>query len=219
MQKILITAGGTEEPIDGVRTISNFSTGKTGAVLADIFTNAGFDVTLITSERGAEPSNKIEIFKYKSFNDLNNLLITILQNKEFKGVIHAAAVSDYSVDYLTYKGEKFYPDKDIKLDSSESFSITLKPNFKIIEKIKSYSKTPLKLIGFKLTKNGTKELINNKIESLFKNGSVDYVVHNDLTQINGDQHLSTIYSRGNILFHSTTKRELGQNLLNIFKEK
>lgn len=216
--EILITAGGTEEPIDGVRTISNFSTGKTGAVIADEFYKSGHKVTLLTSQRGVTPDEPITIVRYKSFNDLNSNLIDLLGNNKFSGVIHAAAVSDYSVDYLESNGIKLFPNEDLKIDSSKPLSIILKPNIKIINQIKSYSKQPIKLIGFKLTKNGTKEKIKEKVNSLFSSGTVDYVVHNDLTSINNTIHLSDIYKDNKLYKHCTTKSEMAKSLVDIFKE-
>ena len=178
--EILITAGGTEEPIDGVRTISNFSTGRTGATIADIFCKNGFKVTLLTSIRAIKPSEDINIEFYTSFNSLNAKIKRLLKSGRFSGVIHAAAVSDYSVDYLESNGVKISPNEDIKLDSSKALSIILKPNFKIIEKIKEYSTKPIILVGFKLTKNATNEQIHEKVQKVFNSKKVDFVVQNDL---------------------------------------
>jgi phosphopantothenoylcysteine decarboxylase/phosphopantothenate--cysteine ligase len=49
-QKILITSGGTEEAIDRVRSLTNKSTGATGAYLADHFSQLGFDVVYLHAE-------------------------------------------------------------------------------------------------------------------------------------------------------------------------
>lgn len=215
--EILITAGGTEEQIDGVRTISNFSTGKTGAVIADTFFRAGFNVTLLTSNRGITPKEDANIIRYGSFNDLDKKLQRLLKNIDFTAVIHAAAVSDYSVDYLESSGIKFQPSEDIKLDSSKPLSIMLKPNFKIISRLKSYSKNNPIVIGFKLTKNASKELIKQKVNNIFDAGMVDFVVHNDLTSIDKNTHISTIY-RDNIYYKGNkTKEDLAKSLVEIFK--
>ena len=42
--KVLITRGGISEPIDGVRGFANFSTGKTGAAIADYLLDQNMDV-------------------------------------------------------------------------------------------------------------------------------------------------------------------------------
>lgn len=215
--EILITAGGTEEPIDGVRTISNFSTGRTGATLADSFYNAGFKVTLLTSIRAILPQEDIKTITYQSFNDLNSAIKELLENGQFSGVIHAAAVSDFSVDYLDSDGDKFRPDPDLKIDSSKPLSIMLKPNIKILNKIKAYSRNPLVVVGFKLTKNGSDALIKDKVTSLFNGGVVDYVIHNDLKNIDKDKHLSTCYKDNKVFQTCSTKLEMAETLIGIFK--
>ena len=49
--KILVTLGGTEEPLDGVRCLSNRSTGSTGRAIAAHFASRGAQVTLLHAER------------------------------------------------------------------------------------------------------------------------------------------------------------------------
>ncbi len=216
---ILITAGGTEEPIDGVRTINNFSTGSTGAVIADIFNKSGFNVTLLTAKRGIKPETDVEVLTYQSFSDINNCLKELLGNREFFGIIHAAAISDYSVDYLESSGIKIIPDCNIKLDSSRPLTITLKPNFKIIDRLKEYSSTPLVVVGFKLTKNANSELIKIKVESMFKDKKVDYLVHNDLSSINNESHKAHIYMDNKGIKETQNKKELGYALVEILKKE
>ena len=55
-KKILVTAGPTYEPIDSVRFIGNFSTGKMGYAIANEASNQGADVTLISG-----PTNGLKI--------------------------------------------------------------------------------------------------------------------------------------------------------------
>lgn len=216
--EVLITAGGTEEPIDGVRAISNFSTGKTGAVIADIFHKEGFKVTLLTSLKGISPVEKVEIIRYQTFNDLNRELKDLLSDREYSGVIHSAAVSDYSVDFIESEGIRFKPLTETKLDSSKPLRITLKPNFKIIDRIKDYSSAPIILIGFKLTKNASQKDIDKKVSNLFSSEMVDFVVQNDLISIHKNSHISAIYAKGNLYKSCKTKVEMGIALVKIFKE-
>jgi phosphopantothenoylcysteine decarboxylase/phosphopantothenate--cysteine ligase len=50
--RVLITSGGTEEAVDGVRTLGNFSTGRTGAMIAEGFSAAGrFRRPMVVSDR------------------------------------------------------------------------------------------------------------------------------------------------------------------------
>ena len=53
--KVLITSGGTTEPIDNVRGISNFATGSLGKVTAENFLNAGHEVYLLAGLQAKLP--------------------------------------------------------------------------------------------------------------------------------------------------------------------
>ncbi|MDP3682394.1 MAG: bifunctional phosphopantothenoylcysteine decarboxylase/phosphopantothenate--cysteine ligase CoaBC, partial [Ignavibacteria bacterium] len=53
--KILITSGGTKENIDGVRYLSNLSTGKTGAAIAEYFTSNFHEITFVHAQNSAIP--------------------------------------------------------------------------------------------------------------------------------------------------------------------
>ncbi|MCB0393923.1 MAG: bifunctional phosphopantothenoylcysteine decarboxylase/phosphopantothenate--cysteine ligase CoaBC, partial [Bdellovibrionales bacterium] len=95
--RVLITAGGTSEPIDGVRYITNFSTGKTGASIADEFSVSQHDVVYLHA-RSAELPKSFNVIRksFFTYQDLKSLLEKELKNHSYDLVIHAAAVSDYS---------------------------------------------------------------------------------------------------------------------------
>lgn len=183
--KVLVTAGGTQEPIDTVRVISNLSSGRTGVVIAESLSQMGFDVTLLQ----AHGSAKSEIVTHKdyftSFASLDEKIKSYLANENFTHVIHAAAVSDYSVESLEVEGQKYSPLEVKKLKSdSPAMSIHLKRNHKIVDRLKDYAKNKnLQVVAFKLTSHASSEERQAAIEKLFKNSKADFVVHNDLTDI------------------------------------
>ncbi len=183
--KILVTAGGTQEPIDTVRVISNLSSGRTGIAIAEHLAQMGFDVTLLQSHGStkAEHVSRREVFT--SFATLDEQMYELLSQEGFTHVIHTAAVSDYSVDSIEIHGKKFQP-MDIKKMSSDAdqMSIHLKRNHKIVDRLKYYSKNKdLKVIAFKLTSHATPDERQAAVEKLFTNSKADFVVHNDLTEI------------------------------------
>lgn len=196
-KKILITAGGTQEPIDSVRVITNLSSGRTGAQLARQFTDLGCDVTLLRAENAVKGDVDIRQKTFKSFADLDSGLKDLLSQSDFDAVIHAAAVSDYSVVGVEYDGKSQKISSTRKLTSEpEHLTLQLKKNFKIVERLKSYSrKKDLKVIGFKLTSHATpaeREAAAQKVLA-----STDYVVHNDLAEIDGagGRHDFTLYAK------------------------
>lgn len=179
--KILVTAGGTQESIDDVRVISNVSTGKTGYRIAHYLLEAGFDVELLQAKKAEIPNQTdIPVHYFTDYKSLDSEMKRLLSENAFTHVIHAAAVSDYSV-------EKY----DGKINSSEALTLKLIPNPKLISKIKSYSKNPIKIVGFKLTSHLSTEQQIQKIENLMM--TADYVVHNDLSEITKDRHKFTLW--------------------------
>lgn len=188
LPKILITSGGTQEPIDDVRVITNKSTGNTAATLADDFISAGFDVTYLCAKSASRPTLEATIETFVTYKDLDHQLTRQLQNK-YDVIIHAAAVSDYSVAQ---------PTSGKINSSSESLQINLIKNPKLIDKIKKLSPQS-KLVGFKLTSGLTEQETTEKINSLFKNAHCDYVVHNDWSTVHSGQHHFNLYTNGDTL--------------------
>ena len=135
---ILITGGGCEEKIDNVRSLCNFSTGKTATTLANYFARKSCNVTAIMSYKAIKPT-KCNLIEYRSFVELKNALQAQLSNNHFDLVIHAAAVSDYSIDFITIDDIRFEPKDLCKIDSGKKVSITLKENEKLISNIKRWA--------------------------------------------------------------------------------
>lgn len=92
--KVLITAGGTRESIDEVRVLTNISTGKLGAMIAEEFSNrSSFDIYYMAPNTAVRPSTKhtyIEVNNVESVYDKMNELVP-----QMDVVIHSMAVSDF----------------------------------------------------------------------------------------------------------------------------
>ena len=92
----LVTAGPTYEPLDEVRRLTNFSTGRLGSGLASFLARSGHTVTLLLgcgATHCPEPTDlTIEIFTTTA-----DLLVRLqrLAGQRFDDVLHAAAVSDF----------------------------------------------------------------------------------------------------------------------------
>lgn len=180
---VLITAGGTSEPIDDVRVITNRSTGKTASVLADHLVESGFDVTFMHGENSLKPHNPTQMVSFTTFQDLNQKLETELKKVSYDWVIHTAAVSDYSLKPISGK---------INSDAEE-ITLTLKRNPKLIEQIKKLSPNT-KLVGFKLTSTSDQSSIEQKVKKLFTTSHCDYVIQNDASEMKSSQRTFHLYS-------------------------
>lgn len=98
---ILITAGGTSEKIDQVRTISNKATGRLGSMIADNFLEReGVSVTYVCPKDAITPQNsQVEILYIENVQSLQFTIEKLLKERSFDAVVHSMAVSDYSVKY------------------------------------------------------------------------------------------------------------------------
>lgn len=184
---VLITLGATREPIDGIRYISNVSTGRTGARLADLLSAQGYRVTALVGE-GALPPTTADVVGFSSFRDLDEKLREHLGRGEFGSVIHCAAVSDFSIESL--QSTKQMPGTNLaesKLPSDGELTLKLKPNFKILPRLKEYSRRKdIKVIGFKLTLNETAEKTAELARAQLS-PNVDAVVANDWSAVIADR--------------------------------
>lgn len=185
--RVLITSGGTEELIDGVRSLGNFSTGRTGALLAETFAARGHDVVLLRARRAARPAAgsalREEIFG--SFAELAAALQRLLRDERFDAVVHAAAVGDYSLDAVTVDGAPL-PLGAGKLDSGRDVRLHLRPNPKLIDRLREWSANPeLRVVAFKLTNGATAADARAAVEKLFARARANFVVHNDLAEDRG----------------------------------
>jgi phosphopantothenoylcysteine decarboxylase/phosphopantothenate--cysteine ligase len=188
-KRILITAGGTREPIDSVRYIGNMSSGRTASALADELTAAGHRVTWLGARDAVQPAmvNRLEL--YTSFSDLQTRLKDLLGAGEYDVVVHAAAVSDFSVAGVEAGEGNTLSTDDGKLSSNSDVVLHLKRNPKLLNHLKDWSGNPaLQVIGFKLT--DTKDIPQRlaAIRKQLDNSGVDAVVHNDLSDISETAH-------------------------------
>jgi phosphopantothenoylcysteine decarboxylase/phosphopantothenate--cysteine ligase len=171
-KKVLVIAGSTEEAIDDIRVITNKSSGRTGVELALNAFERGGDVNLWMGRCSVDVPNFISTRRFSSTNELLNMVEEI--NHDI--VIIPAAISDYSPDK-----------KNGKIPSGEeNLNINLKPNPKIIQKIKENSQGIL--VGFKaefqIPKEELLDLARRRMEQL----KIDMMVANDVSETSIDEN-------------------------------
>jgi phosphopantothenoylcysteine decarboxylase / phosphopantothenate---cysteine ligase len=168
--RVLVTSGGTADPIDGVRVITNTSTGRTGAGIADRLARGGHDVVLLRAHGSARAGAASRDETFSTFADLDAALGRILPSERFDAVIHAAAVGDFGVDQAAGK-----------LDSGSAQILRLRPNPKLVDSLRARSlNESILVVAFKLTHGAAPGEARSAISSLFANSGADLVVHNDL---------------------------------------
>lgn len=196
---VLVTAGGTSEPIDPVRFITNRSSGKMGIAIAQKALARGAKVILITGNISVPVPEGAERINVSTTAEMYD---AVMANMKYADVIiKAAAPSDYSV--------KNYSDNKIK---GESITLTLKKNPDIAAaagKIKGDKK----LVIFSAETNDCEKYAREKL--LAKNA--DLAVLNDVTQagagFNSDTNIVTFITKDTVEQISKTEKTVIADML------
>ena len=167
-KKILITAGPTYEPIDAVRFIGNYSSGKMGLELAKEATRLGGLVKLIIGPNSLDLKNfKGDLIKIITASEMFDQAISNFDDSNI--IIAAAAVADFYPKIKSFSKIK----KEEKLES-----IDLIATKDILFEMGKLKKNQL-LIGFALESD---DEINNAIKKM-KNKNLDAIILNSLKDI------------------------------------
>jgi len=127
-KKIVITAGGTQEPIDAVRHISNRSSGKMGYALAMAARNRGAQVTLISTPVAIPPPAGISLVKVNTAAEMQKAVALATKNADV--LIKAAAVADYRPkNHLAGKMKKSEDTLVLELEKTQDILATIDGDF------------------------------------------------------------------------------------------
>ena len=159
---ILITAGPTVEPIDEVRYLSNWSSGKQGYSIAEEFANCGANVNLISGPVKIDAPVNVNLRKVNTAKEMLDACMTCLP---VDIAIFVAAVSDWKV-------ENYFEGKMKK--TNEKMNIRLIQNEDILKTVASHKKRPTLVIGFSAETENVEK--NTKIK--LKNKECDWLLGN-----------------------------------------
>ena len=157
----IVTAGPTFEPLDDVRRLTNFSTGRLGTELANFLTARGHNVTLLIGEAvtyaGERKARMVETFSTTT--DLREKLKSF-SGKKMGAIFHAAAVSDFAFGKMftpdaTGKLKPFKPSKKISTRGG-TLLVELLPTPKIIAELR-HRFPQTKIFGWKFEADGGRE--------------------------------------------------------------
>lgn len=191
--KVLVTGGGTDIPIDDVRYIGNFSSGRFASDIAVALTQQKINTTLLTHKRAIKPhiisanlldpadthnhlyGSDLKYYnyeEYKTFDEYYDKCVQLSLSHDI--IVSAAAISDY----MTHKTNG-------KLNS-QILDIELHQTPKILPIIKQYNPL-IKMIGFKLLVNPTLQEKEQQIQKILKYGC-EFVVYNDFAKMKQGNH-------------------------------
>ena len=203
-QRILITAGGTREPLDPVRYIGNRSSGKMGYAIAAAAAKRGAEVILISGPSSLPVPSKVTIKRVETAAQMHAAVLAEFDTVDV--VIKAAAVADYRPEMAA--------EQKIK-KSGETLTINLVKNPDILFDLGLRKKQQL-LIGFAAE---TQDLMRHAQEKLNKK-NLDMIVANDVTLPGAGFNIDTnivkiIYKNGNIEeLPQLSKQHIAEILLN-----
>lgn len=203
MKKVLITSGGTREFIDDVRVLTNISTGKLGAKIAEKFyhSDEDFEIHYITPKGAKKPDPTFTIkrfigdkwgkqmFKIKEnyfeyeisdVQSVYNIMEKLVPQMDI--IIHCMAVSDFGFKPCSTK---------LKSNDPMAFIESLKERIyqtpKILKEIKKWNPT-CKLVSFKFEVGLTNEKLIEIATNSGKDNGCDLVIANDKTEMNKEKN-------------------------------
>jgi phosphopantothenoylcysteine decarboxylase / phosphopantothenate---cysteine ligase len=171
---VLVTAGGTREPIDPVRFVGNRSSGKMGYAIADAASRRGAAVTLITTvRRDTEPA--VQVVSVETAEEMYDAVMS--RYPESDVVVMAAAVADF-------RPKAIAPEKLKKQEGAPE--VVLEPTPDILAAL-GERKTHQYLVGFAAETERVREHAADKLAAK----RVDLMVANDVSQADAGFEVDT----------------------------
>lgn len=171
--KVMVTAGSTVEYLDPIRVITNRSSGKMGARIAEEALNRGAETTFIYGSGAVLPPPRAHLISVETTDQMDKAVVSELKSKKYDIVIAVAAAADWAP-------EKPYSYK-VSTHRLTSLEVKLKPTKKIIDRVKKISPKTF-LVAFRAEYNLSKgKLVESAHERLLET-KADLVVANDVAK-------------------------------------
>ena len=199
---IVVSAGGTQEPIDPVRVITNHSSGKMGYAIAEAARDRGAKVTLVTASKAIPDPSMHSVKKVTTVDEMRDAVLSACKDADV--VIMAAAISDYTP--VTVATQKIKKDAE-----SDRMSIEVKKTNDFFLEIPSQ----VLRVGFAAE---SENLVKNAADKLQRKGMA-LIVANDITAadsgFNVDTNRVTFVDKAGISeeLPLLTKYEVGHKIL------
>jgi len=203
--RVLITAGGTREPIDAARVIANTSTGRLGAAIAEAAAASGHEVLVLAGFHAVRPRG-VRCLGFDSSADLARLLREHVPASD--AVIHAAAVSDYVPVPAAGKLSSDEPELVLRLLRAP----------KLIDGLRALAPAAV-LVGFKLTADLPEGAQVELAEALRRRARLDLVVVNDAGATGEHDHAALLVADGAVCARGRGKTDIAARLVSWLGER
>jgi phosphopantothenoylcysteine decarboxylase/phosphopantothenate--cysteine ligase len=167
-RRLVVTAGGTQEPLDPVRFLTNRSSGKQGLALAQAALDAGADVTLIVAPVAQPIPVGAQHISVRTAAEMAEAVLSACQDAD--ALLMAAAVADFRPGQAA--------EQKLKKERGLA-SLPLEPTTDILAAVagrRQETKHPRVVVGFAAE---TEDLIENA-QAKLKAKSLDLIVANDV---------------------------------------
>ncbi len=191
-KKIIVTAGGTQEPLDPVRMLSNKSSGKQGYAIAQAALDAGGSVVLITALTSLTPPVGARVIQVRTAQEMQDAVL--VEAKGAEALVMAAAVADFRPKTVAKNKLK-------KRDGIPQVKLEAAPDI-LMAVAGMRSKKPRVVIGFAAE---SRNLIENASRKL-KSKKLDILVANDISA--PDAGFSVDTNRVTLLFPNAKAKAL-----------
>jgi phosphopantothenoylcysteine decarboxylase/phosphopantothenate--cysteine ligase len=161
-RKVVVSAGGTQEPIDPVRYVGNYSSGKMGYAVAEAARDRGARVVLVTTPVALAVPYGVEPVTVKTAEEMRDAVAAACRDADV--LVMAAAVADYRP--AKRAGQKIKRTKD-------EMTVELTPTPDVLAEVKG----DFVRVGFAAE---SEELVRNASAKIAKKG-LDLIVANDIT--------------------------------------
>ena len=245
---VLVTAGGTSEPIDNVRSITNHSSGGLGKAIAESFLAAGHTVTYVTTKHALRPTQQLDlsIKEIETTVELATTLEQLSAEKQFDAIVHAMAVSDFTTEtaqteeqfidsfaqqlseqtlpktkeaLVTLNQIADIPQTATKISSdTDRLLIFLKKNPKVIQMIRDKQPQTV-LVGFKLLVNVSQEELVQVAQAALVKNRCDFVLANDLMNVHETEHEGLLINETGIVQEACSKQGIGSMIVKNVEKK
>ncbi len=195
-KKVVITAGGTQEPLDPVRVLTNRSSGKQGYALAQAALDAGAQVTLITTPTALTPPVGARVIPVETARQMLDCVLAEIAESD--ALIMAAAVADFRPKNQAkdkIKKESGIP--QIELEATDDILKAVSN-----QRLRENRKHPLVVVGFAAE---SRDLLENATVKL-KSKGLDFIAANDISA--GDAGFAVETNRVTLLYADGRKEPL-----------
>lgn len=169
-KKIVVTAGGTQEPLDPVRVLTNRSSGRQGYALAQVALEMGAKVTLITTPTALTPPVDAQVIHVETAKQMLEAVLT--ESATSDALVMAAAVADFRPkDMAKDKIKKEGGIPQIALEATEDI-------LKTVAAQRAKTNCPRLMVGFAAE---SRDLLENASHKL-KSKGLDFIAANDISR-------------------------------------